>query len=278
MFLLKVSCITGLVQYEYICYDKIPDVKITLLGTGTSQGVPVIACSCPVCQSEDPRDRRLRSSILIEKEGKILVIDTGPDFRQQMLTQDVKDLTAILFTHEHKDHVAGLDDVRAFNFILKRHMDVYAEKRVQEALKREYAYIFSDEKYPGVPRINMHLIQNREFNIGEISVLPIRAYHYRLPVFGFRIDNFAYLTDVKSVPDEELYKLKNLEILVLTALRKQTHISHMNLDEAVNLINRVKPVKTYLTHLSHAFGLHREEEAKLPPHIRIAYDGLSISL
>lgn len=265
-------------QYEYLCYEIIPDVKITLLGTGTSQGVPVIACNCPVCQSDDPRDTRLRSSVMIESHDKILVIDTGPDFRQQMLAQGVQDLTAVLFTHEHKDHVAGLDDVRAFNFILKRHIDVYAERRVQEALKREYAYIFSDEKYPGVPRINMHLIQNKEFTISGIPILPIRAYHYKLPVFGFRIGSFAYLTDVKSIPDEELDKIKNLEVLVLTALRKQSHLSHMNLDEAVEIIEKIKPMKTYLTHLSHAFGLHREEEKKLPPHIRIAYDGLSISL
>jgi phosphoribosyl 1,2-cyclic phosphate phosphodiesterase len=265
-------------QYEYLCYEIIPYVKITLLGTGTSQGVPVIACNCPVCQSDDPRDTRLRSSVMIESHDKILVIDTGPDFRQQMLAQGVQDLTAVLFTHEHKDHVAGLDDVRAFNFILKRHIDVYAERRVQEALKREYAYIFSDEKYPGVPRITMHLIQNKEFIISGIHILPIRAYHYKLPVFGFRIGNFAYLTDVKSIPDDELNKLKNLDILILTALRKESHLSHMNLDEALEIIGKVKPGTTYLTHLSHAFGLHREEEKKLPSHIRIAYDGLSISL
>lgn len=253
-------------------------MKITLLGTGTSQGVPVIACSCKVCLSDDPRDRRLRSSILVEDDETIIVIDTGPDFRQQMLRNNVKDLTGVLFTHEHKDHVAGLDDVRAFNFILKKQIDVYAEKRVEEALKREYAYIFAKEKYPGVPQINMHLIKNQQFKIGAVDILPIRGYHYRLPVFGFRIGNFAYLTDVKSVPDSEIYKLRNLDVLILTALRKQEHLSHMNLDEALNLIKKVQPEKTYLTHLSHAFGLHVEEEKHLPEHVRIGYDGLVLTI
>jgi phosphoribosyl 1,2-cyclic phosphate phosphodiesterase len=253
-------------------------LKITLLGTGTSQGVPVIACTCDVCLSDDPRDHRLRSSVLVEKDDTVIVIDTGPDFRQQMLTHRVMNLTGVLFTHEHKDHVAGLDDVRAFNFILKRHIDVYAEQRVQEALKREYAYIFAEEKYPGVPQINMHLIENRQFKIGEIDILPVRAYHHKLPVLGFRIGNFAYLTDVKSIPITELHKLKDLDVLVLTALRKTEHLSHMNLDEAIDLVNNVKPKTTYLTHLSHAFGLHAAEEALLPEHVRIAYDGLSIVL
>ena len=250
-------------------------MKITLLGTGTSQGIPVIACSCDVCTSGDPRDSRLRSSVMVEDEDNVLVIDTGPDFRQQMLAHKVKGLTGVLFTHEHKDHVAGLDDVRAFNFILKRRIDVYAENRVQEALRREYAYIFAEEKYPGVPQIEMHLIENREFTIGRTRILPVRIYHYELPIFGFRIGNFAYLTDVKSVPDEELYKLYDLEVLILTALRKKEHVSHMNLDEAIDLVAKIKPGKTYLTHLSHAFGLHAVEEAHLPDHIRIGYDGLS---
>jgi phosphoribosyl 1,2-cyclic phosphate phosphodiesterase len=261
--------------YEYIC-QKDTVLKITLLGTGTSQGVPVIACTCDVCLSDDPRDHRLRSSVLVEKDETVIVIDTGPDFRQQMLTHRVINLTGVLFTHEHKDHVAGLDDVRAFNFILKRHIDVYAEQRVQEALKREYAYIFAEEKYPGVPRITMHLIENKEFRIGGVNILPIRAYHHHLPVFGFRIGNFAYLTDVKSIPEEELNKLKDVDVLVLTALRKTEHLSHMNLEEAIGLVNKIKPKTTYLTHLSHAFGLHDKEEALLPDHIRIGYDGLSI--
>jgi phosphoribosyl 1,2-cyclic phosphate phosphodiesterase len=254
------------------------NMKITILGTGTSQGVPVIACDCRVCTSTDARDKRLRTSALIETQEKIFVIDTGPDFRQQMLTQRVKNLTAVLFTHEHKDHVAGLDDVRAFNFRLKRHIDVYAEIRVQEAIKREYAYIFAENKYPGIPQIKMHAIENRPFVIDGIEICPIRAYHHELPVFGFRFNDFAYLTDVKSVPDNEIHKLKNLEILILTALRKEAHISHMNLTEALALVEEVNPRMCYLTHLSHNFGLHAEEEPKLPPHVRIAYDGLSFQV
>jgi phosphoribosyl 1,2-cyclic phosphate phosphodiesterase len=271
----KVSIVWSFIN---IFVRKYSTLKITLLGTGTSQGVPVIACRCNVCLSDDTRDHRLRSSAMIEVDNKVFVIDTGPDFRQQMLAHRVKDLTAVIFTHEHKDHVAGLDDVRAFNYKHKRHIDVYAEKRIQEALKQEYAYVFAEEKYPGVPQINMHLIENSEFAIGGVSILPVRVYHHRLPVFGFRIGSFAYLTDVKTVPDEELDKLKDLDVLVLTALRKTEHLSHMNLEEAISLVDKVKPKTTYLTHLSHAFGLHAEEEALLPDHIRIGYDGLSIEL
>jgi phosphoribosyl 1,2-cyclic phosphate phosphodiesterase len=253
-------------------------LKVTVLGTGTSQGVPVIACDCKVCSSTDTRDKRLRTSVMVETKGKTIVIDTGPDFRQQMLTYSVRDLTAVLFTHEHKDHVAGLDDVRAFNFKLKRHIDVYAEQRVQEAIKREYAYIFAENKYPGVPQIKMHPIVNESFQIEGVDIAPIRAYHHQLPIFGFRFNEFAYLTDVKTVPEDEKYKLRNLEVLILTALRKEEHISHMNLDEALQLIDEVKPDVCYLTHLSHTFGLHAAEEAKLQANVRIAYDGLCFTL
>jgi phosphoribosyl 1,2-cyclic phosphate phosphodiesterase len=251
--------------------------KITVLGTGTSQGIPVIACECAVCQSIDARDKRLRASIMMEIDGKVFIIDTGPDFRQQMLTHQVKNLTAILFTHEHKDHVAGLDDVRAFNFSMQREIDVYAELRVQESLRREYAYIFAEDKYPGVPQIKMNTIQNELFSIEGIAIMPVRAYHYKLPVFGYRIGNFAYLTDVKTVPADEREKLHNLDILILNALRKDEHISHMNLTEAIQLIDEVKPKLTYLTHLSHSFGLHAYEEPKLPLGIKIAFDGLVLS-
>jgi phosphoribosyl 1,2-cyclic phosphate phosphodiesterase len=250
--------------------------KITFLGTGTSQGVPVIACDCRVCQSNDERDKRLRSSIMIEIKDQVFVIDTGPDFRQQMLRQNVKNLTAVLFTHEHKDHVAGLDDVRAFNFILDKRIDVYAESRVQEALQREFAYIYAENKYPGIPQINMHLIDNNLFEIEGIKILPVRAYHHKLPVFGFRFGNFAYLTDVKTIPDEEKEKLRHLDILVLTTLRKEEHLSHLNLNEALILVEELKPRMAYLTHLSHRFGLHAEEEALLPGNVRIAFDGLHL--
>jgi phosphoribosyl 1,2-cyclic phosphate phosphodiesterase len=252
-------------------------LKITFLGTGTSQGVPVIGCNCPVCTSTDARDKRLRTSILIEKNGHTLAIDSGPDFRQQMLNAHVSKLTAVIFTHEHKDHVAGLDDVRAFNFIEKKPVDVYAEKRVQKAIKREFAYIFAVYTYPGIPKINMHRIHNEPFNIKGIDIIPVRLMHYRLPILGFRIDNFAYLTDVKTIPPGEMEKLKDLECLVITALRKEPHISHMNVDEALKAIKMINPGKAYLIHMSHRFGLHAEMESSLPANVHIAYDGLVLN-
>jgi phosphoribosyl 1,2-cyclic phosphate phosphodiesterase len=252
-------------------------VKITFLGTGTSQGVPVIACSCPICMSDDPKDKRLRSSLLVETGEKIFVIDTGPDFRQQMLRENVKNITAVLFTHEHKDHVAGLDDVRAFNFILNKHIDVYAERRVQKAVQSEFSYIFADNKYPGIPQVDMHLIENSVFEIEGIKIQPVRAFHHELPVFGFRIGSIAYLTDIKTIPEDEKMKLFGLDILILNALRKEEHISHLNLDEALKLINELKPKRAYLTHLSHRFGLHKTEESILPSNVKIAFDGLKLS-
>ncbi len=253
-------------------------IEITFLGTGTSSGVPVISCKCEVCTSSDQRDKRLRTSILIHVDGQNIVIDSGPDFRQQMLTNEVDDISAIVFTHEHKDHVAGLDDVRPYNFIHKKHINVYAEARVQKALRREYAYIFAEERYPGLPEIKMHLITRLPFTIGKTKFIPIRLYHYRLPIFGYRIKNFAYLTDVKTIPDEEKSKLKNLDLLVITALRKEKHVSHMNLEESLAFIEEIRPARAYLTHLSHSFGLHAEEEPKLPKNVFIAYDGLKIQL
>lgn len=253
-------------------------MKIIVLGTGTSQGVPVIACNCDVCRSENPKDKRLRSSVLIEIDYKTFVFDTGPDFRQQMLNNHVTKLDSVIFTHEHKDHVAGLDDVRSFNYILDKSIDVYAESRVQEALKREFAYIFAENKYPGILRINMHMIDNNAFFISGIKILPIRVFHYKLPVFGFRIQNFAYITDVKTIPEEELVKLQNLDCLLISALRKDEHISHLNLSEALRLIERINPKQAYLTHLSHRFGLHEAENKKLPKKVNIAYDGLTLDL
>lgn len=253
-------------------------MRITFLGTGTSQGVPVIGCNCKVCKSTDLRDKRLRSSILIETQGKTFVIDTGPDFRQQMLNCQVEDITAVLFTHEHKDHVAGLDDIRPFNFRHNKHIEVYAESRVQKALKREFAYIFAVNKYPGIPRINMHIIENKNFFIEGIKIIPVRAYHHLLPVFGFRVSNFAYFTDVKTVSEKEKEKLKDLEILVLNCLRKEEHLSHMNLNEALAFIEEVKPKQAYLTHISHWFGLHANEEKNLPDGVHIGFDGLNLNI
>lgn len=271
------SLFTHIVKgFSIYLFHMSESLTITLLGTGTSQGVPVIACRCRVCASEDERDKRLRSSILVEKGCTRIVVDTGPDFRQQMLKHSVPEISAVLFTHEHKDHVAGLDDIRAYNFILNRSIDVFAEERVQVALKREYAYIFAEEKYPGVPRIEMHTISEEDFRIADIDITPIRAFHHKLPVLGFRIGDFAYLTDVKTIPDKELPKLEGLDTLVLTALRKDPHISHMNLEEALQTVELLKPGMTYLTHLSHAFGRHSEEESHLPDYVRIGYDGMII--
>lgn len=249
-------------------------MRVTILGTGTSQGVPVIACKCDVCQSTHDKDKRLRSSVLIENEDTAFVIDTGPDFRQQMLRANVEKLDAVLFTHGHKDHIAGLDDVRAFNFMQQKAMDVYAEKIVYETLHLEYAYVFADRKYPGIPEINVHTIENQQFSIGSLKIIPIRAFHYKLPVLGFRIGDFAYLTDANRIEPEEQEKLLGLKYLVVTALRKKKHISHFNLEEALNLVEQVKPENTYFTHISHQMGKHREVSRELPSNAHLAYDGL----
>lgn len=253
-------------------------MKITFLGTGTSQGVPLIACSCSVCLSGHSKDKRLRSSILIEEKGKTFVIDTGPDFRQQMLRENVTQLDAVLFTHEHKDHIAGFDDIRAFNFISRKKMDVYASARVQEAIKREFAYIFSDFKYPGIPEINLFLLDNKSTVIHDVTVLPIEVMHYKLPVFGFRVNDFTYITDVNSISDAEKEKIKGSKVLVLSALRREPHISHFNLQQAVEMVKELKPEKAYFTHISHQLGLHEEVQKELPVNIELAYDGLKLEL
>jgi phosphoribosyl 1,2-cyclic phosphate phosphodiesterase len=253
-------------------------VRITFLGTGTSQGVPIIACPCIVCHSKDPKDKRLRTSVLIEEMGKTFVIDTGPDFRQQMLRENVKNMDAVIFTHEHKDHTAGFDDIRAFNFILQKKIDVYASARVQEAIKREFSYIFSDFKYPGIPEINLHLIENKKIDIHGVEFIPIEVMHYKLPVFGYRVGDFSYITDANFIGPEEKNKLKNSKVLVLNALRKEEHISHFTLQEAVDLVKELKPEMAYFTHISHQLGLHKEIELELPDNIRLAYDGLKLEL
>ena len=254
-------------------------LNITVLGSGTSQGVPVIACNCKVCTSNNPKDKRLRCSILISYNGENYVIDSGPDFRYQMLRENVQTLRAVLFTHEHKDHVSGLDDVRAFNFKDQRDMQVYCSKRVEVALKREFHYVFDEDKYPGVPLIQLNTIQNEKFTLpGGLEVQPIEVMHYKMPVIAYRIKDFAYITDAKTISESEREKLKGVKVLIVNALRIQEHISHFNLIEALKLIEEVKPEKAYLTHISHLFGTHEEIKALCPSNVYPAFDGLKIAL
>lgn len=228
--------------------------------------------------SEDERDKRLRSSILLESEDQVVVIDTGPDFRQQMLRTNVNKLDAVLFTHEHRDHVAGLDDIRSFNFLQKSPMDVYAERRVMHALKRGFPYVFTKLKYPGVPQIKRKIISVDPFAIGPMEIVPVRVMHHRLPVLGFRIGDFAYLTDCNYVSEKEKGKLRGLRYLVVCALRRETHISHFTLSQAIDLIGELNPEVGYLTHISHQMGLSALLETELPSNIRLAYDGLVLEL
>lgn len=250
-------------------------MKITFLGTGTSQGVPVIACDCKTCQSEDPRDKRLRTSLLLEMDGATLLFDAGPDFRQQMLREHVSKLDAILLTHEHKDHIAGLDDVRAFNYKSQDAIDIYSEERVLKALKKEYAYVFSEFQYPGIPKMRLNTIDDHSFRVKEIEVIPVRVFHYRLPVYGFRIGNFAYITDANYIPEESKERLYGVKYLVINALRKEKHISHFSLREAIDFIREVSPKKAFITHMGHQMGCHENVSVELPPEIILAYDGLS---
>lgn len=253
-------------------------MKITFLGTGTSQGVPVIACRCQVCNSADFRDKRLRSSILIEKGTTAVVIDSGPDFRQQMLRAEVNHIDGLLFTHEHKDHIAGMDDIRAYNYVHHEKVNIYANLQVQEALHREFPYVFADFKYPGVPEINMHTIDESAFSIGEIEFLPVPVLHYRLPVLGFRIGDFTYITDANHITEQSMSLIRGSKIIVINALRREPHVSHFTLDEALEVIGKLGPEKAYLTHISHQLGMHDDVNAELPAHVQCAYDGLVIEI
>lgn len=267
----------GFLDIEPVFADKL-SVEVTFLGTGTSQGVPLISCTCEVCLSENPKDKRLRTSIMVVTQGKTFVIDTGPDFRQQMLRENVTALDAVIFTHEHKDHTAGLDDVRAFNFKLKKSMDVYASDNVEEALRREFRYIFDGTSYPGIPRIKLHHIENKPFEIAGVKFTPIEVLHYKLPVLGFRIGDFTYITDASVISEKEKEKIRGSKVLVLNALRKEEHISHFTLDEAVGLFEELKPETGYIIHISHQLGKHENVEKALPNNIRLSYDGLKLNI
>jgi phosphoribosyl 1,2-cyclic phosphate phosphodiesterase len=253
-------------------------LKVTFLGTGTSQGIPVIGSTHPVCLSNNPKDKRLRVSILVEWDDRVYVVDCGPDFRQQMLRAKCTKLDGILFTHEHADHTMGLDDIRPF-FFRQGDIDLYAHERVFEALRSRFDYIFQTEnKYPGAPNVISHIIENKPFQIDGKEVIPIEGFHFKLQVFGFRFVDFAYLTDMKTVSDEEVKKLQGLEVLVVNALREQPHISHFNLEEALEFIEKVNPKRAYLTHISHHLGFHDEVSEKLPDNVFLAYDNLQISI
>ena len=254
-------------------------LNIYFLGTGTSQGIPIIGSSHPVCKSADFKDKRLRVSVWIHWDAHSFVIDCGPDFRQQMLTSNCEKLDGILFTHEHADHTAGLDDIRPFNF-RQGEMPIYGHQRVIDNLKRRFDYVFETEnKYPGAPSVKtIEVVNNEPFSIGDKIAIPINAMHGNLQVFGYRIENFAYLTDVKTIEDEEIAKLKNLDVLVINALRDTYHETHFNLQEALDFINLVKPKKAFLTHISHILGFHEEVQKKLPENVFLAYDNLEITI
>ncbi|MDR2293191.1 MAG: MBL fold metallo-hydrolase [Prevotellaceae bacterium] len=251
-------------------------MKITFLGTGTSQGTPVIGCNCKICKSTDARDKRLRSSVLIETHDRKILIDAGPDFRQQMLSAGITNLDAILITHAHFDHIGGLDDVRALNYIRQKAVDIYVETRVQKALSRIFYYAFDTIKYPGVPEFTFHKINENSFNVVNVKITPVRAYHRRLPVLGFKIDNFCYITDANRIAPKELKKMQYTDTVVINALRREKHLSHFCLSEALEIIDKIKPRQAYLTHISHQLDLHSGLEKELPENVFVAFDGLSI--
>jgi phosphoribosyl 1,2-cyclic phosphate phosphodiesterase len=255
-----------------------PPLTITFLGTGTSTGIPMIACGCEVCTSADKKDNRLRSSILVQSETTSLVVDTTPDFRYQMLRQNIKELDAVIYTHPHKDHIAGLDDIRAFNFFQKKAIDVYANEMTQKALRNEFYYVFAEHKYPGLPEVNLHGIPDQLFYIGDIPVLPIHVWHLHMPVLGFRFGDFTYITDANRIEDQEKEKIRGSEVLVLNALRHKKHLSHYTLPEAIELADELDIPHAWFTHISHQLGTHESVSATLPAGKSLAYDGLKITV
>jgi phosphoribosyl 1,2-cyclic phosphate phosphodiesterase len=254
-------------------------MKITFLGTGTSQGTPVIGCKCDVCTSPDSKDKRLRTSALIEIHNKKILIDAGPDFRQQMLKAGISNLDAILLTHEHKDHTGGLDDVRALNYINKKHVEIYAEKRVLNSIRSEYSYAFADNPYPGVPEMNLNTIDDRtKFTVAGVEIIPVRVFHYRLPVLGYRINNLVYITDANRIEPAEMKKIHGCKVLVVNALRKEEHLSHFSLSQALDVAREADAGYAYLTHISHLLGRYSDVEKELPVNVRLAYDCLTVEI
>lgn len=253
-------------------------MEITFLGTGTSGGVPLIGCQCEVCKSNDPRDKRLRTSVLIKTHQLNIVIDCGPDFRQQMLREDVRHLDALLMTHMHKDHTGGLDDIRSYNFINKKAVDIYCDIATEAGIRDQYSYVFKETDYPYLPRMNFIRVEDQPFKIGEVDVQPIEVMHAWMPVRGYRFGHFTYITDAKTISAEEVVKMKGTKVLVINALRSEAHYSHFNIDEALQLVDEVKPETAYLIHMSHQFGFHAEMEKKLPAGVKLSYDGLKISI
>jgi len=253
-------------------------LEVTFLGTGTSQGVPVIGCKDPVCLSQDPKDKRLRTSAMIEWEDQRYIIDCGPDFRQQMLVNQVDKIDGILFTHEHTDHMIGLDDIRPFYFE-QGDIPIYAEPRVLNELKKRFDYIFNPEnRYPGIPSVNTFPVSGKPFFLKNLEVTPIRIFHGKLPIYGYRFGDFTYITDAKTISDEELEKIKGTKVLVLNALRKHPHHTHLNLAEALNWVEKIKPEKAYFTHISHLLGFHEKVEKQLPKNVHLAFDNLKIKI
>lgn len=259
-------------------------MKLTFLGTGTSQGVPVIACHCGVCRSSDERDARLRTSALLQlptTHGPLptnILFDIGPDFRQQMLRHSVSHLDAILITHAHRDHVGGLDDIRSFNYVQHSHMNIYLNAEAGHAIERDYHYIFEYHQYPGLPEADLHVVDGDPFLAAGVSVLPIRAMHKDLPILGYRVGPMAYITDANYIAPQEMEKLRGLDVLVINALRQEKHFSHYSLPEALDVIRQLQPRRAYLTHLSHEMGLHADVQRLLPSGVYLAYDNLQIDI
>jgi phosphoribosyl 1,2-cyclic phosphate phosphodiesterase len=255
-----------------------PNFKVSFLGTGTSTGIPMIGCTCSVCTSTYSKDKRLRSSVLIQSDTTAIIIDTTPDFRYQMLRTNTTHLDAVLYTHPHKDHMAGLDDIRALNFLTKKPMDIYANSLTEEAVRRDFYYAFADTKYPGVPELNLITIDETAFVIGDLPIQPILVYHHKMPVYGFRIGDFTYITDANRIDADQMDLIRGSKVLVLNALRKEDHISHFTLQQAVDISIELGVPEVYFTHISHQLGKHEDINLELPPHIQLAYDGLQICL